>query len=425
MIKKNIHIVIVLLCIFANFWASFFLSSIGWQEMDRFIVSPNKYFSETVIELERISIALMVISILFIIRNNKNNDQYSRNIKKYVCKNVGLAEFVFWGLIVMHIMGISFDNSLRGVGQFELSKRGGMTIFFSQIVHALSLPFILFLLYMKPFKRKNTLYLIILLAVYVLDGVSGGGRRALSYMVISLSIFFCTFKPQEVKMYKSIPILILFVFLYGLSLNLRRMGGDVEDIQQNSIEATQIEVNSQSNGMENTLQNSISAFLKTNSDPSFLWGVKEYKELGITMQPIDFLYHFTSIFLPSSLYVMLMGKISYTRSVFLFDYWFNDNPNQGYDFMVLADFYWCFGKIGYFLYVLVFAFILWYYQRNIRSGTFWRSMSAILIILYFCQQRNDFGAVLKPFVYETLILILIQWFFIRKETFNNVIHLDK
>lgn len=156
------------------------------------------------------------------------------------------------------------------------------------------------------------------------------------------------------------------------------------------------------------------AFILANSDPSFLWAVKSYVASGITLSPFSFLMHFISLLVPSFIYVVLFNKISYERSVFLFDNLFNSNPNQGYDFMLLADFYWCFGYVGYILYILVVIWCMKYFKKNIHAPRFYKMAGAFLAVIFICQQRNDFGAVLKPFAYCLLFAYILDRVFIKK-----------
>ena len=150
------------------------------------------------------------------------------------------------------------------------------------------------------------------------------------------------------------------------------------------------------------------SFLQVNSEPSFIWVIKDYKAHGYDLSPLIFFNHIWSIFVPSFIYMFFTGQISYTRASLYFDELFNTNPNMGYDFMVLADFYWCFGYLGYILYIGVIIFVFWYFKKNIYSQYGYKAVAAIIMIMYLGQQRNDFGAILKPMVYSYLFLWILN-----------------
>lgn len=384
--------IVLLLCILINFWGIYILNSLGLFSYTSFVFAPNAYYDETIRELLFVSIALIAIC-LFFFRDN-NEVSRCRPIVDYEVRNVALLKVLYYLFIIVFISQISFDNSLRGVGQFEISRRGGLAGLLASI-SPLAIAFLLFIAYSKPFKRNNT-YLLLFILIMAVSGLSNGGRRNVAYLAIALVLFLQYI--QNVKVIKVLPWLtFLLPIIFGMAILSR--GKSIQSISE--VDSKVI------------VQYSTASVLQTNSDPSFLWGIKEYEDYGITMSPVDFLHHFTSLVMPSFVYTKLTGKLSsYSRSVFVFDYWFNNNENQGWDFMTLADFYWCFGKWGYLLYLFTFCFVLYYFRRFINSNSIYLSASAILAILFFCQQRNDFGAILKPFVYTLIFLLILEKLFI-------------
>ena len=390
---------ILLICILLNFWGIYLTNALGLFSYTSFVFDPNAYYDETIRELFFISLFLVLICV-FLFKNKKGLELYRPPVK-YDVRNVALLKVLYFVFLVLLLSQISFDNSLRGVGQFDVSRRSGIKGLISSI-SPLAIAFLLFISYTKPFKR-NYLYVLLLAFVMALSGLSHGGRRNIVYLTITLILFLRYVK--NVKTIKYLPWLAIIVpLLFGFAILTRR--GSISSLKEYS--------------EREVMQYSTASIMQTNSDPSFLWGIKEYEDFGITMSPVDFLHHFTSILMPSFVYSKLTGKISsYDRSVFVFDYWFNNNENQGWDFMTLADFYWCFGKWGYLLYLFVFCFVLYYFKRFIRSNNVYLSASAILAILFFCQQRNDFGAILKPFVYTLIFLFILEKMFITSASVIN------
>lgn len=393
---------ILLICILINFWGIYLLNTVGLFSYTSFIFAPNAYYEESIHELAYITIALLLICI-FCFKAKKDPTSLIRQEVDYEAKNIALLKVIYYLFIIVFVSQISLDNSLRGVGQFDVSRRGGLSGFLSGI-SPLAIAFLLFIAYVRPFNRNNN-YIFFFILVMVISGLSNGGRRNIVYIAISAVLFLQYIR--NVKMIKYLPWLgFLIPILLGMAILSRN--GSIQNIRE--VEGREV------------VEYSTASVLQTNSDPSFLWGVKEYEDFGITLSPIDFLHHFTSLVMPSFVYTRLTGKISsYTRSVFIFDYWFNNNENQGWDFMTLADFYWCFGRIGYVLYILCFCWVLFYFSRNIKSKHVYFSASAILAILFFCQQRNDFGAILKPFVYTFIFLYILEKLFVGNIiTYDNI-----
>lgn len=366
------------------------MEKIGLLPYAHFIVPPNSYYNEVISELTIISIVLTVYAIT---RSKVNRHNITFNV---TLKNERFILYIFLIFVVSSFLATNFsgDNSLRGVGQFELSHRGGLSAMLNSM-RVFYLPFFLFLLITKPFKEKNYIYVTVYLVVLILSGIMGGGRRNLVYFGISLLLFFYYFKNLSVKkvLFLSIPI----IFLFPVASAMR------------SEEALFYVMK-----ISNPVEFISASFILVNSDPSFMWAVKSYMASGISLSPFTFFMHFVSIFMPSFMYVILFNKISYDRSVFLFDKLFNDNPNQGYDFMVLADFYWCFDYVGYFLYVFLIIWCMRFFKKNIYSSRLYMIIGAILSVIFICQQRNDFGAILKPFTYCFLFSYLLDKFFIKK-----------
>ena len=277
--------------------------------------------------------------------------------------------------------------SSRGIDQFGLEHRSGLSGFMGQ-VGILVFPFTIMAIHCNFFGKRTRKYIGFLIFIILLSNMSDGGRRTIAYFFISLMLYGFYYMGMSKK--KIIIYALIGVSLLGLSMLIR--------------------------SNENTsLLLGLTSLLQVNSDSSFLWFVKEYKEAGISLTPISFSYHFLSIFVPSFIFILLTGRISYERSSFLFNDLFNTNPNQGYDFMTLADFYWCFGAFGYVLFVFVFYYVINYFRKHIYSLKPHKVVIAIMMIVWFSQQRNDFGAILKPVVYSYIFLYIINRFCIRKQ----------
>lgn len=382
--------ILILFCIFANFWGCYLVIELGILPEAGFIVPPNRYYNEAIYELMIVSMVLITYSLI-------SNKIVRHSVSfKVMLKNERFILILYVFFVVSSFLSINFsgDNSARGIDQFELSGRGGITGLFVS-VQMFYVPFFLFLLMTKPFKEKNNIFVVIFLLVFIISGVSGGGRRNLAYLGISLLLFFYYYRNLSFKkvFFLSLPL----IFLFPISIAMRRDDALLL-VLNNSDPVALIS----------------SALVLTNSDPSFLWAVKDYVASGISLSPYTFMMHFVSLLIPGFLFVIIFNKISYERSVFLFDRLFNTNPNQGYDFMLLADFYWCFGLIGYVLYVLLIIWCMRFFKKNVYSFSYYKIAGAFLSVIFICQQRNDFGAVLKSFVYCLLFAYILDRVFIKR-----------
>lgn len=381
---------LIFFCLLTNFWGVYILISLGWYNDASYIIPPNKYYIESLWVLFLISFILLYIGF------TKYHVKRQHIILEVNLKNkrVIYALYLFFFLLSLSTVNFSLDNSMRGVGQMDMEGRAGMSGFLTSF-SLLVIPFILFLLLTKPFKRNNIL-VSALCIVALMSNVTTGGRKIVAYMVflfLLYSYYYSKLKFKNILIY-SLPLVVLF----PIALVMR-------DIDNFSF--------AEANGPVVLLATSI---LAVNSDPSFLWAVKSYIEQGYSLSPFVFLGHFISIFIPSFLFPLLFGSISYTRSVFYFDSLFNTNENQGYDFMLLADFYWCFGVIGYLLFIVFIIWCLYYFKKNIYSMKLHRIITAFMVVLFVCQQRNDFGPILKPIVYSYVFIYIIERVCVKKVT---------
>ncbi len=385
--------IVLLFCILINFWGVYTLEALGLFSYTTYVFQPNAYFDESIKELFWISLIMILVSIL-LFKKDKNNGWY-REPYSYSIRYVLILKIIYYVLLAIFISKFSLDNTTRGVGQFDVSSRSGLSGLIAGI-SPIAIAFMLFLAYTKPFAHNNR-YLVTFILIMGLSGLSSGGRRNIVYIAITLVLFLTYVQNMQIK--RMVPVFAIIVpLLLGFSI-LARSGSILSIGNYDG---------------EKIVEYSTASIMQTNSDPSFLWGIKEFEDRGITMTPRDFLHHFTSILMPSFVYSKLTGRLSsYNRSVYLFDYWFSDKADQGWDFMTLADFYWCFGKLGYLLYLLVFCAVLYYFKKYISSGKVYLSASSILAILFFCQQRNDFGAILKPFIYTFIFLYVLEKVFVQ------------
>ena len=113
-----------------------------------------------------------------------------------------------------------------------------------------------------------------------------------------------------------------------------------------------------------------------------------------------FINYLVSLATPSALLAALGESEFFLRSSFLFNDLINDNLNQGYDFMMVADFFWNFGYLGYAFYIALVFVVARFSIKSIYKGTNSSFIYGALIIIFFIAgQRSDFGLFLKSSVY--------------------------
>ena len=93
------------------------------------------------------------------------------------------------------------------------------------------------------------------------------------------------------------------------------------------------------------------------------------------------------------------------RSTYLFNDLYNVNENMGYDFMLVADFYWNFGYLGYVLFIIMTVYLLFYVKKNIYSKSVTKRSTVTIIIIYFISGlRSDFEFLIKNVFYAYLFI---------------------
>lgn len=388
-------LLVSLICI--NFFGVILLNILGL--IDGMIVPVNIYTISALQELGCITLVL-IMSSLFFFKVKRKSSSLNTN---YRIKHIWLYEILFVFFVIYYVWNINYslDNSMRGVGQFELEQRSSIGMIM-ELLSSFVLPYSLLVFHYKVFGKKTNKRIFLLILVLLLCNITNGGRRLVSYCAIILFLYGYYYKNFSLK--NLMKYACLLASLLALGMLVRASGSYAEGLSFPQLV------------LKSTLQ--------INSDSSFLWGVKDYMARGISMSGFAFFFHFTSIFMPSFLYILLFDDISYPRSVFLFNDLFNTNENQGYDFMMLADFYWNFGYWGYIFYVLVFFYVCHYFKKNIYSIRPYKFITAILMILFMCQQRNDFGAFLKSIVYYWIFIYFLYRFTFVRCAESSCKHID-
>lgn len=374
---------ILLFCIFCNFFSPLMLKALG-IENDNYIMRfiPSFYSSQANVELIIIFVCLVIAS--FVVkepiktRQNVANTIYK--FKKGGYFELGIKVFYFVSIAFMLVSsnwGGSTEN--RGIGQFELENR---QTFIQGVISGFYLPFMLYLYIIKVFKNTNW-FVAGGILIYMLHGILSGGR---SEVVLSTLIF-----------------LLYFYYIRGLSKKKMVCFLGITLI------ALMFSANDRFNTSDSVLTNLLVKIVQCNSSSYFLPAVQYAVNQGIELSPGIFGMHFVSIFIPSYVYVTVFNVISYTRSTFVFNDLYNTTTDNGLGFMMLADFFWCFSYYGYILYIIAYYFVIRFFSKNIYSIKPVKVIMAIMAVELFCNQRADFGAFIKPFVYTFIFLSILEF----------------
>lgn len=388
---KGLFKYLLLFCIFCNFFSLFILRSLdvgGNEEMTVFSFVGSKFFREAEFEMFVIYLIMLIISLLVkppklhkapvavpIIRYNKSTFFY--------------LIYIFYFVVVIFTLkdtNWSLDLSSRGVGQFELENR---QTFIQGIASNFLLPFLLYTYHIKFWGKNTSKFVLFALLVYLFHGVAEGGRGGVVSLAIMGFLYLYYIKRINRKYTIWFGAIILLVMSFSAS---DRFNGD------------------------SFIVNTIVKIVQCNSTSEFLAVVKYSISTNIGPYPFMFLMHFVSIFVPS--YVLnKLGILSYSRTTFIYDELYNPNPDSGWGFMMLADFYWCFEYYGYILFLLVYFFVLKFFSKNIYSDNPVKMVMSIVVVYLFCNQRADFGVFVKPLVYTFIFLSILEFF--RKKYINK------
>lgn len=125
---------------------------------------------------------------------------------------------------------------------------------------------------------------------------------------------------------------------------------------------------------------------------------------------LSFANYFKGIFIPTVVIYTLGGNEFYFRSSFYFNQLFNDNPDMGYDFMMIADFYWNFGYVGLVIYALLICLII-HNVKKYQTSMSPKNFGLVILVAGFLivGQRSDFGVFLKNIVYCCLLYLLCYY----------------
>lgn len=380
-------IILILVAMFSNFFGWFIVNKYcNFFEMSCASHPFNEYyFSESIFELIIIYIIILIIGFIFIKKQKKIQPKKIMPIVFYYKLGYWLLTAFIILNIIYNIIHINFNTNLdlRGVGQFNRD-------FSSSLARFSLLIFPIFILYRLAFlDKKSILISNIFLFTVLVGALATADRRILFYYILAFLMIKFYENGRKINFKNYFYILMIFMLLP--LLYLRRFDGDFFEL-------------SKVMGFI-FLQSSLGALGVSAILPEVKYII--VNETGF-LNGKSFILYFLTLFVPSFLLYLFGGNEFYFRSSLYFDQLFNTNPNMGYDFMMVADFYWNFGYFGYFLYstlVLLIFYIALVVRRNNNIKS--RGIFIIIVVFFIAGQRSDFGLFLKSTFYSIILFYIL------------------
>lgn len=384
---------LVLAAIFSNFFG-WYIVNYYTKIVDLNVGSafqPDTNYNKALIELITVFFTIILLHRLLPNRKHIHATQDTTNYHfprawMYLILSTTLFIFTIHNILTINF---SLDNTLRGVGQFDrdasnAAQRFTLLLFPTFIFYRTAFAY-------DKFARLNSLFFAITVS---LNSISLGDRRLMIYYLmiyILIHIRSTRLKEQQKKTNWKKHLLFGSILLAILTSYIIR-AKDNFDSFQTLVGYTLLQGTLGALGISAILPEVKS--IVTNQT-GFLLGESFWTYLKTLLTPSVLLY-------------ALGGNEFNFRSSFEFNRIFNDNPNMGYDFMMIADFYWNFGYIGYAIYILLCLATLFMCAKaetsysNIKFGLF-----AICIVFFIAGQRSDFGLFLKSAIYCGLFYCIL------------------
>lgn len=390
---------LIFIGIFSNFFGTFIVGwygdLIGVGSLTVFDESKI-FFSESVVELSILFILILISYFIFIKRkiNSVESVKYTYS---------GNISYFFWlisfFLILISCLNIfemgNFDYSNRGNNQFEgrgiqsSLQRAGILLFPVFVFYRLlwskyNLARIVSLIFyitsiLYYFSHGNRMMFLLLSLTYLFIKVGDFERKNTIMPTFKIFLFlfiFCILTTLiyylRVQSYLHISGFYIFGFIFYLFL----------DSTIGSIGVSYIYPQVKYYAINQT------GYLYGKSFSSYIYG----------------------LFVPSVfLYIFGLSEF-YFRSSYYFNDLFNLNADQGYDFMMVADFYWNFGYFGLALYLFLVLFILWFIDKK-QYSCLPKKLGPVIILtgFFIIGQRSDFGVFLKNSIYCIVIFYILYY----------------
>lgn len=383
--------------------AGIFMNFFGWQIVEMYVAATGVGFTlflsdrsltkETTIEL-----ILIFICCVFIYFSTLKKD--TPRIRRYRYTKgalffIILLFFFFDSIRLIITTNFSMDTSTRGVAQFERGIGDAVSRIRILVVPAL----LFFRIAYRDYKQARFVSLMFVVS-QIINSISYADRR----MVVNLLIAALFVVIYEVKMMKRFKIDYSFFTKWRVPIMLTLsvtifIGAYIYRVNTGTVAGIDLGYYPLLQGLFGSLGFGgilIETKHIVDTNTGFLWGA-------------SFFTYFATLLVPSAALYFVGADEFLFRSSFEFDRIYNDNPNMGYDYMMVADFYWNFGYLGYAMYLGLFFFISRYTSRmENRNDVIGVGSAALMTIYFVAGQRSDFGFFLKSIVFSQLFLLALN-----------------
>ena len=393
---------VLLLAMFSNFFGFYIIDayskSIGYPFFHPF--RWNDYSWSSILELSLLFFSCALVLFLFfrsgaVVRKSDFVELGVRGVFYYFC-------IVFFFLVSLYsLVTVNFSLNIfnRGVGQFDrdiLSSISRASVLLVPLLICFRVAY-----FSHRLARLSCVFLVFCVSI---NAVSMGDRRILVYFVLSYFLILLRERALGLRVASGISGRMkvylfsgVFFFLVVGAYLVRALGAGDAGMGAASIFM---------------LRSTIGAL----GVGAILSEVKliVYEGAGY-LYGLSFLNYFVFLLVPSFIIYAFGGSEFYARGAYLFNEKFNDNPNVGYDFMMVADFFWNFSYFGYFLYLMLFVFVSRFALVRLYSDRVLPFCAAVIVFVFFVAgQRSDFGFFIKSSFYCLVFLYFVGFLFDRR-----------
>lgn len=395
---------ILLIAIFSNFFGREIMDGYARARGLPFVslIGSNEYYWSSLVEM--FLIFLLCVGIYFFHTSRRFSVAAPRSSQVaqgfhlshrdgfYYISVVFFVIVSFYSLAGFNVGGVALD---RGVGQFDRGLGDALARF-----KLLMYPWVMYCFVVYKRSRSFDFVVLLFIAAVSLPAISKGDRRDVFYVAIAF-IFYVysvgggaglkgTVNNLRLAALGLIAIIVLLFSYYVRGADFYDFDYSVYFIGSGTIGGLGL--------------------------GGILWHVKSYVADTGYLYGQTFLSYIIGLFIPSFVLYLLGLDEFYLRSSYMFNDYFNENENMGYDFMMLGDFYWNFGYFGYFLFICLFyavVSLIARYEKNCNPVNF--CLAVILTCYFVAGQRSDFGFFLKTVIYSGLFLYFLH--FIKRSRF--------
>jgi oligosaccharide repeat unit polymerase len=342
----------------------------------------NKY---TVTTLYELGVLFVVIVMAIIIITKSSEIKNKKTIKLGQTRDKWLLLVILASLTALFIATspLTFNVSTRSVGQFNRSW-----VDYATRLKNLIYPLLAYYIVRFQLSKKDYITIGVITFLVMVTEVTSGNRREIFYVVFVVAL--AVIKNSHRINKKILAYGGLLTIPSTLAVALRR---GVHNWTSHVTEAIIYQTASLGNN-------------------AILWKTKQIvdEHTGLLFGETFKAYAF-SVLLPSPIqYALGISDTETARALNKFNIELGlATQNHGYGYMILADFYWNFGYVGYLLYIFFTVGCVYLSLKLYCSGNHFKSATGIVFLLYtIVHQRSDVGALINNVVYASIFIYVVH-----------------